>query len=298
MRNKLAALLCRCLSFVAAVSVSVMCTARTLDEVTASGYIEIAVYRDFPPYSYLDDKQHPSGIDIEIGKLIASRLNVEPRWFWLTADETVEDDLRNAVWKGHALNNRLVADLMMRVPYDREFSYAIDGYGALKNENVVMFGPYQQEQWVLARDLSKVKAVRTLAIFQYQKVGVEIDTLPDFYFSGAFLGRLRKNVVHYPDVFAAFAAFESDDLAAVVGMRSQIEWGAGKQAKNYDIDDDGLGELSKPFWDVGLAVGQANRQLAHTIEELIEQAINSGEVMQLFQQQGLSYRVPALYTPE
>jgi len=274
---------------------SLPCQARTLDEVTESGYLEIAVYRDFPPYSYLDDKQQPSGIDVELGKFIAAKLNVEAHWFWLTADETLEDDLRNAVWKGHYLDKR-VADLMMRVPYDREFSYAIDGYGAPKHDNVVMFGPYHQEQWVLARDLEKVGEVRNLAIFQYQKVGVEIDSLPDIYLSGAYAGRLRNNVLHYPNVFAALDAFDSDDLAAVAGMRSQIEWGLGERASQYDIDDDGLEIFVKRKWDIGLAVKHTNRQLAYAVEAVIEQAVKAEDMRNLFQKQGLGYQIPALYS--
>jgi ABC-type amino acid transport substrate-binding protein len=271
-------------------------SARTLDDVIASGYIEIAVYSNFPPYSYLDKQQQPTGIDIELGKIIAKKLNVTPRWFWMTAGETVDDDLRNAVWKGHYLNKR-VADLMMRVPYDREYSYAIDGYGAAKHEHVVMFAPYHQEQWVFARNLEKVGDVRNLAIFQYQKVGVELDSLPDFFLSGAINGRLRKNVVHYTSVFDALADLESGDISAVAGMRSQLEWGLGGRTDSniIDIDSDGLEQLSKQQWDIGFAVKQTNRQLSHSITLIIEEATSDGQIAALFKQQGLSYQNSSFY---
>ena len=76
--------------------------ARKYDDIMESGYISLAVYRDFPPYSYRKNGI-PAGIDIEVGKEIASRLGVRPQWFWLTADENLEGDLRNAIWKGHYL---------------------------------------------------------------------------------------------------------------------------------------------------------------------------------------------------
>ncbi len=275
-------------------SFSTVAHSRTLDEVTASGYIEIAVYRDFPPYSFLDENNQPGGIDIELGKLIASGLGVEVRWFWLTAGETVEDDLRNAVWKGHYLNKR-VADLMLRVPYDRKYSYAIDGYGAPKHNMVVMFAPYQQEQWVLARDLDKIGEVRNLAIFQYQKIGVEIDSLPDTFLSGVYQGRLRAQVVHYSDIFQALATLEAGKLSAVAGMRGQIEWGLVEAAKKYDVGDEGLEQLSKKSWDIGMAVKHTHRQLAYAVEAVVEELVRKGRVESVFNRFGLAYELPCLY---
>lgn len=281
-------------SAVAALILVAPVQSRTLDEVVESGYIEIAVYRDFPPYSWRDEKGEPGGIDIALGKLIAEELGVQPRWFWVTADETLEDDLRNAVWKGHYLDRR-VADVMMRVPYDREFSYAIDGYGLPKNDKVVIFGPYHREAWTLARDLNQVGAVRNLAIFQYQKVGVELDSLPDFYLSGAYQGRLRDNVMHYRNVFLALNALRAGEISAVAGMRGQIEWGLGEAAGDFDIDTDGMEQIGKQSWDIGLAVKHTHRQLGYAIEGVIEQALKDGRVETLFTESGLSYLLPGLY---
>ncbi|MEM6485914.1 MAG: transporter substrate-binding domain-containing protein, partial [Pseudomonadota bacterium] len=52
---------------------------RTLDDVLESGFIEIGVYKDFPPYSFENEAGEAAGIDIEVGRLIASGLGVEPR---------------------------------------------------------------------------------------------------------------------------------------------------------------------------------------------------------------------------
>ncbi len=61
----------------------------------------------------------------------------------LAPDETVEDDLRNAVWKGSYFGSG-VADVMMHVPVDRQF--------AMRNNNVVIFGAYQRETFALGLD--------------------------------------------------------------------------------------------------------------------------------------------------
>lgn len=266
---------------------------RSLDDVLASGFIEIAVYRDFPPYSYQDDGA-PRGVDIELGKLIASGLGVEPRWFWLTPDENLEADLRNAVWRG-SLFDRKVADVMLRVPYDRNYSYAIDGYGIPKHEHVVFLGPYQREGWAIARDLEKTGDTRNLAIFAYEKVGVEIASLPDMILSGAYNGRLRDNVVHYPSPPEALQGLRAGDVAAVVAMRSQLDWGLRDVPGRFDVDDDGLQLLSVQAWDIGVAVRENHRQMGYAIGDIIDAAVRDGTVAGIFAEYGLGYRLPSTH---
>ncbi|MEM8942543.1 MAG: transporter substrate-binding domain-containing protein [Pseudomonadota bacterium] len=265
---------------------------RTLDDVLESGFIEIGVYKDFPPYSYENEGGEAAGIDIEVGRLIASGLGVEPRWFWITADEGLEDDLRNNVWRGSVFDGS-VADVMLRVPYDREYSYAVDGYGLPKHENVVMFGPYQAESWAIGRDLEKTGTVRNLAIFRFQKIGVEIDSLPDLYLSGEFNGQIRPNVAHFRTLQGAAEEFKAGELSAIVGMRGQVEWGLREHDGNFDIDDDGLQSIGRLSWDIGAAVKHTHRQLAYAIEDELSAAILDGRMEKLFESLGLSYAVPS-----
>jgi ABC-type amino acid transport substrate-binding protein len=266
---------------------------RTLDDILATGFIEIAVYRDFPPYSYLEGDE-PRGLDIEVGRLLADTLGVEARWFWVTADESVEDDLRNNVWKGSLLD-KAVADVMLRVPYDREYSYAIDGYGLPKHDQVVMFGPYHAESWTLARDLAKTGEVRNLAIFRFQKIGVELDSLPDLFLAGVYGGQLVKNLTHYRTTFEALDALAAGELSAVAGMRSQIEWGLGERLARFDVDNDGLEALARRQWDIGAAVKHTHRQLAYEIEAILDAAVRDGRLEAIFSAYGVSWLRPSIY---
>jgi polar amino acid transport system substrate-binding protein len=50
-------------------------------------HAEFAVYEDYPPYSW-DDGATPRGVDIEIGRLIAESLQVEPRFRFVSYGET------------------------------------------------------------------------------------------------------------------------------------------------------------------------------------------------------------------
>ena len=267
---------------------------RNLDDILATGFIEIAVYRDFPPYSFTNDAGEAQGIDIEVGTLIAEGLGVKPVWFWLTPDENLEGDLRNAIWRGSVFD-RSVADVMLRVPYDREYAYAIDGYGLPKHEHVVMFGPYQRESWSIARDLEKTGEVRNLAIFAYEKVGVEIASLPDIILSGAYGGRLRDNVTHYLKIGEALAGLRAGETAAVVGMRSQIEWGLRDVPTAFDIDTDGLEQLAVLEWDIGAAVKQNHRELSYAIGDLLSAAVMDGRMATIFSKYQTTFTVPSTY---
>ncbi|WP_292312205.1 transporter substrate-binding domain-containing protein [Marivivens sp.] len=65
-----------------------------LDTIVERGWIEFAVYEDLPPYSWKDGAED-RGVDVEIARLIAEALGVEPRFKYVTSGENVEADLRN-----------------------------------------------------------------------------------------------------------------------------------------------------------------------------------------------------------
>lgn len=278
--------------------------ARAYDDVIASGYLIVGVYNDFPPYSYLVDDA-PKGVDVELGKAIAAAFNLDLQLHWITPDENLEDDLRNNVWKGHYLDKneenpmamKKVADVMMRVPYDREFSYRQDTQtGEMVNEQVVMFGPYQRESWRVAFDSQKIDAVKTMAVFQYYPIGVEIDSLPDFYLSSGFQGRMRKNVHHYPNARKAFSAMQADKVNAVMAMRSEIDHLLfTANDPRYQVAENGFPSMGKQKWDVGMAVKSNYRQLGYAVEEVVDRMVRAGEMETLFSRYGLTYELPELY---
>ena len=266
--------------------------ARSYDDIIESGTITIAVYSDFPPYSYLDEGE-PAGIDIDVAKAVAQGLGVEPRWMWINADENLEDDLRQAIWKGHIITKQK-ADLMMRVPYDRKFSYGVDGYGLPRNEMVVMFGPYHREKWALLRNVEKTGGIETLAIFQYEKVAVEIDSLPGTFLGATLGGRLQPNLIHTNSIFDAVDKFKKGEVVAVAGMHSQLQW-ANPASDTATINATGLAAMSIKFWDIGMAVKQDYRQLAYAIEGVTEPMIQDGRMQDIFQKYQIVYLKPSIY---
>jgi ABC-type amino acid transport substrate-binding protein len=268
---------------------------RTLDIVQESGYLNVGMYKAFPPYSYEVDGE-ARGVDADLGRRIAEGLGVEFRPYWIIPDENLGDDLRNHIWKGHYLAKTRIADIMTRVPYDSTFKYMRDSTGEMINEQVVFVGPYQQERWQIAYDENRLDGVETVAVFQYHPIGVEIDTLPATYLTSAFSGRLRDQVHHYKNVEKAFEAMGQREVAGVMGMRAEIEHQLDVHAGNgFTKAGNGFPGMTMQVWDVGLAVRHTHRALSYAVEAIVDGMVRSGEMAELYVNHGLSYSRPGYY---
>ena len=134
---------------------------RSYDQMIAAGELKVAVYKDFAPYSF-DDGGTPRGVDVELAQALAKALGVQLRLIWAPAGEKLDDDLRDYIWRGSQLHNQQLADLMMRAPYDHEYTQKRNDQGELENGHVVMFGPYQNEQWQVAYDRRRLDSVASV----------------------------------------------------------------------------------------------------------------------------------------
>ncbi|RJX75613.1 amino acid ABC transporter substrate-binding protein [Vibrio sinensis] len=268
--------------------------ARSYDDIIESNEITVAIYRDYPPFSYQQDGV-ALGIDIEIAKHIAKEMDVELHLRWMTADENVEDDLRNNLWKGHYLK-RTVADLMLRVPYDKNYAIARDDIGELVHEQVHMFAPYHIESWQIIYDAEKLESVPTMAIFQYHKIGVEVDSIPQFYLSSAFGGQMRNSSHHYPSTVLAVEAVQKGEVDAAMGLRSQITHLQGTMDPNqYKLAENAFPMLGQQQWDIGMAVKTNYRQLGYAVGDIVESMIKQGEMEKIFAKYNAVYQVPTFY---
>ncbi|MGB5866343.1 MAG: transporter substrate-binding domain-containing protein, partial [Arcobacteraceae bacterium] len=248
--------------------ISIICintNARSLEDIKTSGNIIVAVYENFPPYSYMENGV-AKGIDVDIAKEISKKLGVEPSWYWTGSDESLEDDLRNLIWKGNLIHKNRT-DVMFRVPYDYDFIRQTDkSTGELDNDMVIMKSPYQSERWVIATNKKAIPEIRNLAVFKYHTIGVEIDTLPDSYLTSSFKGALKSNVKHYLNIFDAIKDLKEGKIDAVAGLQSQLEFGLDyyKNKDNFYISD--KLEYVKSVWDLGVAVRTDFRALSYKID--------------------------------
>lgn len=257
--------------------------ALSLDEIMEKGVIRIGVYRDFPPFSYRDAGGELVGIDVDIGREIATRMGVAVTYMELTADENVDDDLRNGVWKGHYLGGG-VADVMLHMPVDRELN--------IRNDLVVLFGAYYRDSFLVARDPVKTDGVETLPVFAYEKVAVELDSLPDLYLSGAFGGRLLPGIVRFATPMEAVDALVRGEVAGVMAPASQLEAGLRDHRDRFDIDAMPTPGLMKASWDVGVAVKHTYRALGYAVGDVIDAMEGDGTMERLFSAHGVTWRAP------
>jgi len=268
---------------------------RPYDDIVASGVLRVALYENFPPYSFQQDGQ-PRGVDVELAQALAEGLQLKLELLWVTPGEKLDDDLRNFIWKGHYLRPELLADLMLRVPYDRDFSFKRNELGELINELVVMFGPYQRERWQVAYDDRRLEAVPSVAVFQFHPIGVELDSVPSFYLSSVFGGRMSRQTHHYPSTQAAFAAMRAGEVDATMAMRGELDWLVQRAADPHlHLAENAYPNLGEQVWDLGMAVHESNRQLAYALEEVLERLIRDGLLERIYTANGLRYELPGLY---
>lgn len=289
---RLLALLFACLMMLAG---GAQAQVRPFDDIIASGVLKVAMYDNFPPYSYRDGDR-ARGVDVDLAQKLAEGQGLRLEILWINAGETLDDDLRNFIWKGHYLRREQLADLMLRVPYDRNYAMRRNELGELVNEQVVMFAPYQGEKWLVGYDSRRLPEVPSIAVFSQHKIGVELDSVPSFYMSSVMEGRLSKNTEHYVSPRAAFQAMQAAKVDAVMALRGEIEWllhEAGdpqlKAAANA------YPQMGRQAWDIGMAVHESNRQLAYAVEETLEELMYTGEMERIYASYGLTYEQPDMY---
>lgn len=251
-----------------------------LDTIQERGFLTVAVYRDFPPYSWQDGTT-PRGIDVEIAALIAADLGVEPRYRFVDADETLDADLRNNLWRG-PIAGGAVSNIMMRVPYDSRF--------ACRVEQVVFTGQYADEAVAIAYDAAKYPdGGPTPPYFRFDTVSVKNDSLSDFYLSSAFGGQMRGNVKRHPTMGDAMAALASGETDAAMGPLAQIEWAL---EDGLAVHRPPLAGLAAHEWTIGLGVHFAYRPLAYSVDDAIWAALADGRIAAIYERYGLTHLPP------
>jgi ABC-type amino acid transport substrate-binding protein len=252
-----------------------------LEAIRQRGRLRFAVYNDFPPYSMAGGK----GIDADLARALAAKLGLAPEVVGFNADEDMNDDLRNMVWKGHYLGTQ-PADVMMHVP--------VDPYLAKANDKVRIFGAYHREALALARRPEQVRqapsgsAAVALEVFTREKIGVETASLADAFLLGVLNGRLRENVVHFKTVGEATQAALEGKIAAVMAPRAELE-AALKGRGELTIDTVNFPELQTGSWPLGMAVKVEEQALADAIAAALAELKRDGSLTEIVRRHGISH---------
>lgn len=254
------------------------------DSIRSKGGLRVAVYKDFPPYSYTD-KGGVVGIDVDIAKAIASELEIDALIWSVGADENMEDDLRNIVWKGHYLGGG-TADFMMHVPFDKEF--------ADENDKVVIFSPYANESVVVVRHAVRAAKEALMQTFMNGKIGVELDTMPDFYLTTSNRGIYRSSVKHFLTVSEAVAAFTRGEVQSVVAPKAQIEAALGPDRSAYSFSPLSVSGRVRSEWSLAIAIKEGRNELIEAVKAAFNELQRSGKVEKIYAKYNVSYEKPQI----
>ncbi|MEZ5477362.1 MAG: ABC transporter substrate-binding protein [Thiolinea sp.] len=174
---------------------------------------------------------------------------------------------------------------MLHMPVDREF--------AEDNDMVAFLSPYQLESLAFAVNTDKLGNDPTLAAFAEQPIGVELDTLSDFYLLRALNGQLAGSIRHYKTVAEAIAGLKAGEVSGVMGPRGELEGQLADKPANLAVRQMTTPGLQRGTWAMGLAVKARYQDLAGELDKIMAEMVKEGVIEAIFTRYGVTYTPPA-----
>jgi ABC-type amino acid transport substrate-binding protein len=249
------------------VTATLPAAAQALDKIRQRGRITVAVYQDMPPFHV-----GGQGIDVDIARALAKAMGLELSLMPFTADETMGNDLRSMVWRGHYLGFG-PADVMLHVPVDPPLMQA--------NPRVKIFAPYFRERVAIARDVTAVPDMPSLEAFAGKRIAVPGQTLAGWLLIGADGGRYREQLLTaWRDGTEAAAALRRGEVAAAAGMASELE-SVLLGDPRFVIEPLPVPRM-RDGWAIGCAVKDESTDLAVAVQTAMNGLAASGELKTIF----------------
>ncbi|MFN3629584.1 MAG: substrate-binding periplasmic protein [Casimicrobiaceae bacterium] len=257
-----------------------------LDRIRARGTLKIALYKDNPPYSS-GPATRLRGLDVDLADALARGLGLKLELLPFDAGESVKDDLRNMVWRGHYLGYG-PADVMLHVPADARL--------ARGNPQVAIIEPYLREQLVLLYDSERIRTVERAEDLKELPLAAERGTGAASMLIGYGGGLLRAQVGLYRDGVEAARAVLDGKAAAAYLTRAQAEAALFERSPavgRYRLAALGLGHVhAEQGWAIGMAIKAEHRALGRALEGVMTDLRASGELRELFRKHGLTLVAP------
>lgn len=242
--------------------------ATPLERVRERGALTVGIYHDMPPF-HVGGK----GIDVELAQALAESLGVKLSLLPFHADENMNDDLRNMVWRGHYLGYG-PADVLLHVPVDRPLLDA--------NPQVSIFAPYCRDRVVIARRLESVPRLDTLSQLAGQKIAVPGQSLAGWLLIGADGGAYRNDLVtQWKDGAQAARALQRGEFAAAGGLASELE-SVLRGDPRFAITPMPSPRAPRDGWAVGMAVKRDATELAQALQGTVNELAASGRLRDMF----------------
>ena len=252
--------------------------ATPLEKLRDRGTLIVGLYNDMPPFHAAG-----KGIDVDIAKAVAEKLQLKLSMLPFNADESMADDLRNMVWRGHYLGFG-PADMLLHVPVDKPLMDA--------SPRVEIFAPYYRERVVLARDLSKLPQLPSLAALKGQPVAVPGQSLAGWLMIGADNGAYREQLrTQWADGTLAAKALRDGEVAAAAGLASELE-SVLRGDPRFAIEPLPMPRAPRDGWAVGCAVKKESVDLAHAVQLAINELAQGGALEKAFATSNVAWRLP------
>ena len=246
-------------------------------KIQQSGSLKVALYNDFLPFS---DKG--AGIDVDLAEALSAKLGLKLKLLPFAAGESVDDDLRNMVWKGHYLGYG-PADVLLHVPVDLRLM--------AENDKVQIFAPYHVETVRLVRSAKSVPEFDGLDSLAGKRIGAEKVSLSAMVLLGEGNGKFRDNVRIFPTATEAVAALKAGELDAVLANRSEIE-SVMKGDAAFPLHEVAFQRLPRSGWAVGMAVRKDDIETAKKLQATMNELVASGELKTIFAKYGVKVVTP------
>lgn len=243
--------------------------ATPLDRVRERGSLIVGVYHDMPPFH-----RAGKGIDVDLAQALADSLGVKLSLLAFHADENMNDDLRNMVWRGHYLGHG-PADVLLHVPVDRPLMDA--------SPQVNIFAPYFRDRVVLARRLDQLPQLDALSQLAGLKVAVPGQSLAGWLLIGADGGAYRNQLLtQWKDGAQAAQALLRGEVAIAGGLTSELE-SVLRGDPRFAIEPMPSPRAPRNGWAVGMAVKRDATELAQALQRAVNELAASGRLAQMFE---------------
>lgn len=250
--------------------------ATPLSQVRERGVLTAALYHDMPPF-HVDGK----GIDVELAQALAESLGVRLALLPFHADDSMNDDLRHMVWRGHYLGWG-PADVLLHVPVDRPLMDA--------NPQVRIVAPYCRDRVAIARRLDRIPQLDTLSQLAGERVAVPGQSLAGWLLIGADGGAYREQLrTQWKNGAEAARALSRGEVAAAAGLASELESVLGGDAR-FAVTPLPAPRAPRDGWAVGMAVKSDATGLAEALQSAVNELATSGRLRQIFERGNLAWQ--------
>jgi len=251
-------------------------TAASLAKVRERGTLIVGIYEDMPPFHTAG-----KGIDVELAQALAEAIGVKMSLLPFRADDSMKDDLRNMVWRGHYLGYG-PADVLMHVPVERALMDA--------NPQVSIFAPYYRERVVMARNVERVPTLDAMSNLAGQSVAVPGQTIAGWLLLGADGGAYKNQLsTQWKDGTECARALRRGEVTVAAGLASELESELRGDAR-FAIEPMPTPRAPREGWANGLAVKRDATDLAQVLQEAMNQLGQSGRLGAIFARHNVAWR--------